>query len=597
MKGKILISLFALPFFGTGVWTLWSVSSAFVDASQMQSWVQVEAQLRRGGYESHSGDDSTTYEAYAEYTFHYQGQTFVADRVSIHGGADNIGGYQQDLGRDLSNTLARGEAIYVYVDPDEPSNAVIDRGIRWAVIGFRSIFLFTFGGVGLGLLIFAWRTPAEKDTSEPRYKDSPWLMNDAWQTATVRSGSRASMYGVWAFAALWNLISAPLPFVMVDEVVNKKNYIALVALLFTAVGIWLVVWAIRRTLEWKRFGATPVTLDPFPGSIGGHVGGTIELGLPFDSANEFQITLTNIHSYISGSGKNRSRKETAKWQDTFFAHAEPGGKGTRLAFRFDVPEGLDESDTDNDDSYYLWRLNLSAELDGTDIDRSYEIPVYATATQSRRLAGLAGERSREKQNAVANKSVLKVVRLQHDASGRRMVYPIGRHVGSSLGGFIVGAVFSAVGWYLISNEGHTVFGGIFGGIGGIVGAFALYMMINSLEVSRDGNGVKTVRRILGIPVKRRYMRSDAIAKITKGSSTRSQSGGKHIIHYSIYAVDSAGNKIVVGEGFKGTSEAEAAMRLIRKEFGLPSNDRRSETPEHTRSWDPAGPLSRSQLRS
>ena len=27
-----------------------------------------------------------------------------------------------------------------------------------------------------------------------------------------------------------------------------------------------------------RFGPAPVTLDPFPGSIGGHVGGTIDLG-------------------------------------------------------------------------------------------------------------------------------------------------------------------------------------------------------------------------------------------------------------------------------------------------------------------------------
>ena len=86
--------------------------------------------------------------------------------------------------------------------------------------------------------------------------------------------------------------------------------------------------------------SAPVTLDPFPGSIGGHVGGTVDINLPFDQNAKFLLTLTNIHRYVSGSGKNRSRQEKARWQDVIVAHAEPGSKGTRLTFRFDVPEGL-----------------------------------------------------------------------------------------------------------------------------------------------------------------------------------------------------------------------------------------------------------------
>ena len=75
MKGKIFMSLFALPFFGVGVWMLWSVSNVFVDAFQTQDWVPVEAQLLSGGYTSHSGDDTYTYEAYAQYTYDIQGRT------------------------------------------------------------------------------------------------------------------------------------------------------------------------------------------------------------------------------------------------------------------------------------------------------------------------------------------------------------------------------------------------------------------------------------------------------------------------------------------------------------------------------------------
>ena len=591
LRGRLLVSLFALPFFGVGVWMLWSVSNTLYDAHRMQDWVQVEARLTSAGYRTHSGEDSDTYEAYASYQYVYQERRYTGDRVSISAGADNIGDYQRDIGRNLSRAQSRGEAILVYVDPADPAASIIDRGARWGLLGFKSIFLFVFGGIGLGLLILAWRTPKEKDESDPRYAGKPWLLNDDWQSETIRSSSKASMYGIWAFAALWNLISAPLPFVLYDEVVNKENHIALVGLLFNAVGIWLLVWAIRVTLEWRRFGPTPVTLDPFPGSIGGHVGGTIDIGVPFDTANDFGLTLTSIHHYYSGSGKNRSRKEKALWQDALIAHSEPGGRGTRLTFRFDVPEGLRESDADTDDSYYEWRLALKAELEGTDIDRSYSLPVYATATQSRHLSSLAVERSRAKQAAASDDAVLDIVRLLHDAGGRRLLYPAGRYVSSALGAIVVGAIFAAVGWWIVTSEGRTFFGSVFGGIGALIALVALYFSSNSLEVSQDGMSIRTVRRVFGIPVRRRVMRRDAFVELKNDSSFQTQGGGKHVIYYSVYATDIDGNKIVVGEGFKGESEARAAMRLIEKELGLANRGRASSEQTPAESWDPAGLLS------
>jgi len=582
MRGKIFMTLFALPFFGVGVFMLWSVSSTIYDAFRMNSWVQVEAQVLSGGYTSHRGDDSYTYEAHAQYRYTVQGQTFVADRVSINGGADNIGDYQTDIGGNLSRAHSSGESILVYVNPDDPAEAVIDRGLRWGLLGFKSIFLFVFGGVGLGLLILVWRAGKPKDKSLPRFAESPWLLDDDWQTPTIKSSSKASMYATWGFAAFWNLISAPLPFVMYDEVVNKGNMLALIGLLFTAVGIGLLAWAVNRTREWNRFGPTPVTLDPFPGSIGGHVGGTMDLALPYDANHEFELTLTNIKSYVSGSGKNRSRKESAKWQDIIVAHAQSTGNGTRLTFRFDVPEGLDESDAEREDTYYIWRLALSAELEGADLDRSYDIPVYATATESRGLSKLAVDRGREKQTAKADEDARKIIKLVHDAGGRRMLYPIFRNFWMGLPGLIVGGSFAAVGWYIAIEEGERLFGLLFGGAGAFVALLVLYGILNSLEVSRDANGIKTIRRILGIPVKRSFMASHEFVTFKKRSRYQTNGGGKHVMHYSVVAVDRHGDKIVVGEGFKGETQVEAAIRLIGDVLGLksgPSRQASRKSPE------------------
>ena len=80
-----------------------------------------------------------------------------------------------------------------------------------------------------------------------------------------------------------------------------------------------------------------------------------------------------------------------------------------------------------------------------------------------------------------------------DGGGRRMVYPMGRNFGPSLGGFIVGASFAAVGAYLVMEEGQRVFGSIFGGIGALVALATLYAMFNSLEVMRDAGDKLEVR--------------------------------------------------------------------------------------------------------
>ena len=568
MKGKVVVTLFALPFFAVGVWMLWSVSSSFHDAWRMQDWVPVDAKLVRGGYETRSGDDSDTYQAYAEYSYTFEGQRFVGERVSLSDGGDNIGDYQVDMGRRLQRTAASGGDIVIYVDPDEPQASIIDRNIRWGLIGFKSIFLFVFGGVGLGLLIFVWRATPEKDPNQPEYKESPWLLNDAWQSSSIRSSSKTAMWGAWAFAAFWNLISAALPFLLYEEVVEKENYVALVGLLFPLVGIGLLVWAIRRTLEWRRFGAAPVSLDPFPGSIGGHVGGTIDLNMPFDPAARFQLTLNNLHSYMSGSGKDRSRKEEAVWQDVLVAHAEHGSKGTRLTFRFDVPKGLDASDADQGDSYHVWRLNLRAELPGADLDRDYDIPVYATATKSRHLSDRAVQKARAEQSLIDNESVGEVIKLRQNAGGKQMLYPMGRHVGSALGGLIVGAIFAAIGFYMIVAEGHSIFGSVFAAVGALIGMFGLYLMLNSLEVSKEAGNIKAVRRLLGLPISRKQMHQNNFERFEKSSTMKTQSGGKHAIYYSISAIDRQGNEIVVGEGFKGENEAKTAIRVIARELGL-----------------------------
>jgi hypothetical protein len=569
MKGRIVLFLFALPFFGVGAWMGYAVATDLAAAREMQGWTPVQATVTQAGVETHTGDDSDTYEAYGQFTYHWDGRIYYGDRISLSGGADNIGAYQQDLGGRLRSAMQRGETVTAWVNPDAPTESVIDREVRWGLIGFKSIFLFVFGGAGLAMIVWSIRAPREKDAADPRFADAPWLANDAWQSPVVRSGSKSAMWFAWGFALFWNLVSSPLPFVIHRELVENDNKLALIGVVFPIVGMGLLYWAITRTLEWRRFGPAPLTLDPFPGSIGGHVGGTIDVRLPFDPGTRFSLTLTCLHSYLSGSGEDRRRSEKAHWQDVQVAHATGGPDGTRLSFRFDVPEDLHESDaTQEEDAYYLWRINLKAALSGTDIDRDYEIPVYRTARQSSQLSGYSIDAAKSAQREIDLDAVRDLVRVSHDMNGKRIFYPMGRHLWSGLIGLLIGSVFAIAGWFLIVHEAHWFMGSIFGLVGSLVAFSGFYAMFNSLEVIQSGGAIRTIRRVLGLPVSRKAMNLSEFVRFRRKSTMQSRSGNRHVMYYTLSAIGRNGPTLVLGEGFRGASQADAAAEFLAAELGL-----------------------------
>lgn len=573
VKGRLLLALIALPFAGIGLWMAWSLAAMLSDAGAMREWRPVPAEVESGGYSTHSGEDSDTYRAYGRYRYVYGDRSYTGERVQLSGGADNIGDYQQTLGRRLARAAAAGTPITVYVDPADPGRSVVERDLRWSLVGFKSLFVLTFGGVGTGMLVFALRTPRARDPGRPEYQASPWLVNPAWQSPAIRSNSKATMWGAWLFATFWNLVSAPLPFVLYEEVAEEQNYLALVGLVFPLVGLGLLAWAVRRSLEWRRFGPTPLTLDPFPGSIGGHVGGTIDTRLPLDHAQHFRIRLAGLESYVSGSGKNRRRSERVLWEDERLAHASSGPGGTRLSFRFDLPDGLNESDAQpSGDSHYLWRLSVDARLPGADLDRDFEIPVYRTARRSQGLTERTAGAPADVQATHYEQAVRKRVRVDYQGSGKALVYPMAQHAFANLVGFLTGVLFAAVGAYLAAREGEPLFGAVIGITGALVTVAALYLFGRSLHVTVEGDRISSVRRWFGLPLRRRTLKRGNFLSFEKTSNLQTRSAGGTTRYFRIRGIDRDGGKILLGENFAGEGQARAAMRLLERELGLRPRD-------------------------
>ncbi|MGD8560711.1 MAG: hypothetical protein PVH04_13660, partial [Gammaproteobacteria bacterium] len=361
----------------------------------------------------------------------------------------------------------------------------------------------------------------------------------------------------------------------VPRAIDKGQWGALFVLIFVVIGVGILVMALRKTLEWRRFGTTLLTMDPHPGAIGGQVGGNIDVKLPYRPGTKFSVVLSNIYSYVSGSGKNRSRREKVIWQDKAHIEAGHGMQGSRIAFCFDVPDNLHASEP-HANNYHKWTLEVHAELPGIDLDRSFEIPVFPTQQRSA-IAKSANTVSDSLADTHTGTDITDsdspLYIREHPASGGvELVYPPGRAKGVALVLGLVGSIFMAVGVFVafqfFTGKESSVMAGVMGALFFIVGLLmdygAVYTLTNSLHVLVNSTGIKTIRRLAGVPLFQRNVATPDISDFKV--ETGVQSGNK--VYYRIFVDTRQGRRIKIGESFVGNSSARRIVDLVKTKTGL-----------------------------
>jgi len=238
--------VFGFPFFAVGIYFLGTTALALYDVILMASWPQTQGTLTSASLRSSKSADPTTYHVAAQYRYWVGGVEYTGSRVSIHGGSDNVGEFQQRLGNQLELMYSNQEPVPVYYNPGDPADAVLNREMRWEMIGFKSIFIIVFGGAGLGMMVFGFR--GKRTIVSPETTEKPWLARPEWADNRIRSTARSGMYAIWFFAIFWNALSTPATFFFTD-VWRTEGALALIILLFPLVGLNLPYWTLKLTLE------------------------------------------------------------------------------------------------------------------------------------------------------------------------------------------------------------------------------------------------------------------------------------------------------------------------------------------------------------
>lgn len=586
--GAGCLALFALPFAAVGVGALGMFAWTIASWVSMQSWQEAPARMDRVELVESQSDDSTTYRVEAAYTYEWEGREYRGDRVSVHSGSDNVGSFHQRAAAELEEHRNSGRPFPCFVNPDDPSQAVLYRNPRIEMLGFMLLFGLVFGGAGFGILgaaFFGARENRETAALRERHPDAPWRWKKEWDAGVISAHTKGKMIGAAAFAALWNLISSPVLF-FVPEEVRGGNTAALIGLLFPLVGVGAAAVAVYFALQWRRYGNTVFEMDAVPGVVGGMLSGRVRIPTGMLPEKDAVAVLECVRRRTTGAGKNRRTSEDILWQEET---AVPRGalvqesRATLVPVRFLLPPYQPSTDDSDSSDQTLWRLRARMAVPGVDFSAAFEVPVFRTAESPApgEAAAVTGDGPvvmalDEAGNAIPDPAApdpaktgetlrrAGVLTVPAPGGGMALVFPMFRQPVAAVGSVVFTAVWGGVVALLLHLGAPVIFPVVFG----LFLLLLVWMMLDlcfcSSRVEMNRDGIRARGGLFGLGRERRVAFGDIA-----GLDTRKTMQAGNTLYYSVILLRHSGGKIHVANRLRqDTARAVVhALETAVREYG------------------------------
>ena len=247
----------------------------------------------------------------------------------------------------------------------------------------ETIAVILCGSIGFGILtavILKWKVADQSAKGRAEHPNEPWLWRPDWTVGRVTDSTQSNMVLLWLFAVCWNAVSLPISVLVLNDVMMKGNYRALLGLIFQCFGIFLILWARKTTARWRKFGKSVFVMSSVPGVVGGTLAGAIEFEKPIQTEVEFNLELSCIQRKtraggVSVQGKNRSSsmQETELWQEEKAVQLDARGA---IPIEFLIPAKARAADIQKGNNQIIWRLTVDAPVAGVSYTASFDVPVF-----------------------------------------------------------------------------------------------------------------------------------------------------------------------------------------------------------------------------
>lgn len=549
-------AIFGLIFFSAGLLAAYGgAGAAIIGYVGSNNWVEVPASIQHVKLITHYGD-SRTYEVESTYSYRFNGIDYQSDRVGLSTGSDNLGTYWQDLERTLLQNQKSNQA-FVFVNPDNPTQSLLDRTLRWKTMVFAFMFLFLFCGAGGPIAWVSLRKPeSRKDRLQTEQDDG------------ISSDQKISSWLLAAFGGAFFVLGSGISLIALPEAISKGEYGVLSVLIFVLVGAGIMFHAFKINRAYRRFGPTPLFLDPMVPGVGGQLGGRFSINASgidhtSHSAIQLQARLTCIRKTKAG----KTTRYHTQWQEETSVYLKQTAKGIEASFLFDIAKACSPSQKWSRGSSIEWKVTVNGDFNSEKLgmfERSWEIIVEDNAAQASNILNIPEsfiEEAKQKTDSRVKTSALGQVPVTEDGQYIIVDSKAGRHTGSKLVGLLVGAVFVGVAVFTISQGWWPGYFFIPLGVGILVGS--LYVLGKSIGVIIDKSSrvLHTQESWFG------YVYANHQADVLDADQftiRNTSSSGNHTqtTYYYVLEFTSGSKKIRIADGIEGEREALALKDAI-----------------------------------
>jgi hypothetical protein len=363
-------------------------------------------------------------------------------------------------------------------DPKAARNRAILLSLPFAVMGIVAIVSFLHDEIGSGFkmeskmargslfaavvcggliaLIFgiSAKKHALKTSAEKTNDEKPWLKRADWSDGRVKStsSSQGAVFFIWVFAIFWNVISLIVVAAIVPPQLRQGNHAALFALIFPVIGVAMLVFAVKTTLAWRRYGQSVFELAAIPGALGGALAGTIQVKAKLRPEHGLHLRLSCVRRVTTAKGKSRGTAEKIIWQDEKWLRADlpqTGANATGIPVFFRLPDNQPESTTSKGDGIH-WKLEASAKVRGPNFHATFEAPVFRLAETPE----ISDDPTAPFQMSLdeMRKQIRSKIQVNDLPDGKEFIFPAARNPGFVAGATVIWLIWTSVIVLLICNH-------------------------------------------------------------------------------------------------------------------------------------------------
>ncbi len=305
-----LVLLVGLGMAGVGAWIGVQQMLHLRLAQSAAHWTAVDADLSHVNLRisgSRRGGQRRFIECDYRYTF--QNVSYTSNRATLTDSAVTLGQWRQALYERLAAAHDEDRSVTCYVNPADPTVAVLDRDLRLSDFWYANWLALAFFGSGVAIIVFAvrrLRREAVKRRLVAQHPNEPWNHRPDWATRAVQPQPSAardvSLAGGYAA-----LISVPVavwvaPVLLSEGGTFQDIVIVLLALLGPLI---LLTWA---TVANARRAAGVLELAHAPIAPGDVLRGAILVTSPRDPPSSAHVLLEHCHTTTRGKSSDVEKK-------------------------------------------------------------------------------------------------------------------------------------------------------------------------------------------------------------------------------------------------------------------------------------------------